>query len=233
MLAAVALLAACSPDEEDGITSDAVNLAVFVPFTTEDGVKLRGRRFGTGEVFVILAHMFPSEQTSWYPFARVLEENGYSAFTLDFRGYGVSEGKREISEIDKDLLAAIELARSEGARQVFLVGASMGGTAALKVAAHRSVAGVVAISAPVEFLGLDVTEDVALVEEPKLFVATEDDRSAAINASTLFESAQGSKELEVFAGSAHGTNIFSSEIGAELEALILEFLATHTLNNGG
>ncbi|MFQ5872621.1 MAG: alpha/beta fold hydrolase, partial [Dehalococcoidia bacterium] len=214
----------------DGITSDALTLEVFVPFATEDGVTLRGRRFGEGDAFVILAHMFPAEQTSWYPFASELAGNGYAAFTFDFRGYGASDGERVISDIDKDLEAALDLARSGGAKQVFLIGASMGGTASLKVAAREPVAGVVTISAPVQFMSLDVEEDVSLVDEPKLFVATEDDRSAAINASNLFESAQGTKEIKIFSGSAHGTDVFGSQVGTELEVLLLEFLSTYSMN---
>lgn len=212
---------------EEGLNS-AVTLEVFVPFITEDGVVLRGRRFGDGDIYVILTHMFPSDQTSWYPFARVLAEEGYTALTLDFRGYGVSEGEKVIEEISKDVNAALTLAQSSGAKQVFLMGASMGGTAALKLAATESVAGVVAISAPLEFMGLNVEQDIGEVEEPKLIVASEDDRSAAIYASKLYELANGDKELKIYPGSAHGTAIFSSEDGNALQALLLDFLESHS-----
>ena len=217
---------------DEGLNS-AVTLEVFVPLTTEDGVLLRGRRFGDGDVFVILFHMFPSDQTSWYPFAQVLADEGYTALTLDFRGYGVSEGERAIEDIGKDAEAALKFVQSSGAKQVFLVGASMGGTASLKLAATESVAGVVAISAPLEFMGLDVEQDIGEVDEPKLIVASEDDRSAAIYASKLYELASGSKELKMYSGSAHGTALLSGDAAEDIQVLLLDFLENHSQTTDG
>ncbi|MEE9162140.1 MAG: alpha/beta fold hydrolase [Candidatus Neomarinimicrobiota bacterium] len=194
----------------------------------EDGVKLRGRFFGRGNVYVILAHMYPADQVSWYPFAQVLAEAGYKAFTFDFRGYGVSEGEKVIPSIDRDLEAALELARARGATQVFLVGASMGGTAALKVAAREDVSGVVVLSAPLEFKGLDAGDDVSMVSEPLLLIASERDRSAAASATRIFEDAPGGAELSLLPGSAHGTDMLESNAGDEVRELLLEFLRTHT-----
>ena len=212
----------------DGVTSDAVDLEVFISFISEDGVKLRGRLFGQGEAFVVLSHAYPEDQTSWYPFAGELANNGYAVFTLDFQGYGVSEGKKEVPRTDEDLVGAVELVQGRGAKQVFLVGASMGGTAALKVAAREDVSGVVTISAPVEFRGLDVRDDVSTVSAPKLFIASEGDRSAAVSASQLFENAPGESDLHIVSGSAHGTDIFDGEAGDEVRGLILNFLAAHS-----
>ena len=216
--------------EVSGIVSGALTVEVFVPFTTTDGVVLRGRFFGNGDTTVILAHMFPADQTSWYPFAGEVADAGYAALTFDFRGYGVSEGERVISEIDKDLQAAVALARSKGGQRAFLVGASMGGTASLKVAAREKVSGVVAISAPEEFRGLDALADVLNVVEPKLFVAAEGDRGAAISARNLYQKASDPKELAILSGSAHGTHIFSSAEAEQLKTLVLDFLQAHRNN---
>ncbi len=39
-----------------------------VSFATDDGLTLRGHLFGTGDSWVILSHMFPDDQTAWFPF---------------------------------------------------------------------------------------------------------------------------------------------------------------------
>ncbi|MBI2865748.1 MAG: hypothetical protein HYX99_00090, partial [Chloroflexi bacterium] len=44
---------------------------------TSDGLRLSGHVFGGGQDAVILAHMYPDDQTQWYPFALFLSELGY------------------------------------------------------------------------------------------------------------------------------------------------------------
>ncbi len=79
-----------------------------VTFMTEDDIELNGNIFGSGNKWVILSHMYPTDQTSWFEFAEILilEEDGYSVLTYDFRGYGKSGGSQDISKLDIDLAAA-------------------------------------------------------------------------------------------------------------------------------
>ncbi|MGC2444752.1 MAG: hypothetical protein WA409_15285, partial [Candidatus Binatus sp.] len=58
-----------------------------VSFTTSDGVLLRGHLYGSGSTGVILAHMYPADQSDWTDFAQVLAAHGYQALTFDFRGF--------------------------------------------------------------------------------------------------------------------------------------------------
>jgi hypothetical protein len=64
-------------------------------FKTEDGIDINGNVFGSGSRWVILSHMFPTEQASWFDFANYLAENGYIVLTYDFRGYGKSGGSKD------------------------------------------------------------------------------------------------------------------------------------------
>ena len=105
--------------------------------------------------------MRPADQESWWPFARVLKDKGYQVLAYDFRGYRDSQGELDIDNIDKDVQAALDFMKSEGVSKVFLIGASMGGTASLKIASGEEVTGVITLSAPPAFEGLDATEDVA------------------------------------------------------------------------
>ena len=73
------LLAACSlaltgcggegpaPDLSD---SEAVE------FDSRDGVELEGRLFGEGATAVVLSHMLPADQRSWFDYAGRLAEQG-------------------------------------------------------------------------------------------------------------------------------------------------------------
>src|SRR3990172_347800 len=97
-----------------------------VTFASTDGLELSGRLFGEGDTAVVLAHMYPADQGSWKEFAQELAEKGYMAVTFDFRGYGRSQGPKEVSQMDRDVEGALDFAKARGARSVFLAGASMG-----------------------------------------------------------------------------------------------------------
>ena len=61
---ALVAFAACSSEEEAPPLGPGE-----VEFTSTDGVTLRGRHYGDGALTVVLAHMRPSDQESWTPFA--------------------------------------------------------------------------------------------------------------------------------------------------------------------
>lgn len=218
-------MAACGGDEETPHPTPPSGVSQAVSFQTADDLTINGHLFGSGEKIVILCHMRPSDQTSWYGFAEELAKAGYSALTFDFRGYGESEGKKELSQIDLDVEAAIASMRERGYGSIYLVGASMGGTASLIVAAREDVAGVVTVSAPARFEDLNAEEVVGQVGERKLLIASEGDSSAMTSLERLFEQAPEPKEEKVFAGSEHGTTLLEGEHGEELKAAIMAFLA--------
>jgi dienelactone hydrolase len=198
-----------------------------IRFTTEDGVELAGDLRGRGSTAVVLAHMFPANRTSWAEFASILAEEGYLALNFDFRGYGASDGTRTIPELWRDVLAAAEAARGQGASRVILVGASMGGTAALVAASRAELDGVVTLSAPTTFMGLAAsTEVVQAVDEPKLFLASEGDGSAADAAQAFYNASPGPKRVEIVTGDEHGTDLLEGGQAEVARRLILDFLAT-------
>lgn len=195
-----------------------------VRFTSTDGVQLGGHIFGSGSAGVVLAHMYPADQTSWFDTATQLAARGYLVLTFDFRGYGESAGKKQIDQIDKDLEAAVQEIQTRGASSVALVGASMGGTVSLIVAARTKVAAVATLSAPVEFRGLSARQAVAAITVPKLFLAAEKDAGAA-SAVELDRLASPPKELELFPGSDHGTNMLTGSSAEAVRKRLFDFLA--------
>jgi pimeloyl-ACP methyl ester carboxylesterase len=178
-----------------------------VRLETADGLSLRGNLFGQGDTAVILAHMFPADQKSWSEFAKELVDEGdYTVLTFNFRGYGLSEGTKDIAKIDQDMQAALEFMESK-ADQVFLIGASMGGTAALKVASQMRVAGVATLSAPNEFRGLSATAGLDSIEGAKLFIAARQDGDAPATVRFFYNSVGEPREMELVEGGAHGTDL--------------------------
>jgi pimeloyl-ACP methyl ester carboxylesterase len=192
-----------------------------VTFQTSDGVTLEGRRFGTGEDFVVLAHMLPASMESWFDFAAVLADEGYSAIAFNFRGYGNSEG--DGFSVSTDATAAFDLAMDAGAARVFGIGASMGGTGVLASNGNREFVGVASLSAPAVFEGSDAVGGVATATAPLLLIAAEDDAPYPEEADTI-RAVRPDAEVLILTGSRHGTDLFIDH-GDELEAALLEFLA--------
>lgn len=194
---------------------------------TTDGLRLSGHVFGGGQDAVILAHMYPDDQTQWYPFALFLSELGYQVLTFDFRGFGESEGQIDVARNYRDIQAAVTLLKNRGGRNIYLIGASMGGTASLKaltLGPIPEVRAVVILSSPVEFQGLSVRRTMLRVQVPALFLAAEDDGGAAADARWLYENAGGPGQLRLWPGSEHGTELLQGPSGWEIRGAILDFL---------
>jgi len=195
-----------------------------VTFQTEDGVTLSGTLFSEGGVGVVLSHMFPTDQTSWHAFARMLTANGYMALAYDFRGYGKSGGEKQIDQIDRDVRAAAKFLRAQGAQRIILIGASMGGTASTKVAASVGADGLVVLSSPQSFQGLAVTEaDLKSFNGPSLWIGSRGDAATA-DTEAMHAGANQPKTLHVYEGNAHSTYIFDTADGPDLTQRLIDFL---------
>jgi pimeloyl-ACP methyl ester carboxylesterase len=119
--------------------------------------------------------------------------------------------------------------RKLGKRKVFLVGASMGGIASLVAGANvkPAVDGVVSVSAPARFLGLDAVATAPRLRVPVLYVAAEGDDNAgydfsedarAMHAAT----ASADKRLEILPGGLHGVGLVAGS--ARVKTLVEAFL---------
>ena len=197
--------------EEEPTGEENAPLEGEVTFKTEDGIDIGGNIFGTGKKWVILSHMYPTDQTSWFDFARELADKGYIVLTYDFRGYGKSGGSQDIPNIYKDLEAALNFVKQYDTEKIFLIGASMGGTASLIVASKEEVDGVVSFSSAMEFRGLSAEGTVQDIECPKLFMASQGDGDAADVANKFYEDSSTPKYMTILNGSLHGTFVFEEE----------------------
>lgn len=226
----------CAPSRQEERNAD-IAASTAVSFRSSDGVKLGGRLFGDGRVGVVLAHMFPADQTSWWAFARVLAAKGFTVLTFDFRGYcpggaaGCSEGQRDVAAMWQDVVGAVDFMVARGLVRVMLVGASMGGTASLLAAAQPgvSIVAIVALSAPQSFEGLTADPTVlGNVTAAKLFVAGNGDPTgAATAAQAMYDESPPPKQVEIVTSSDHGTDLLTGNQSGRVQTLIMGYLEQH------
>lgn len=239
LLTCLALLASACGNASEEALANAVAGSVPVTFRSADGVELAGRLFGDAtraRTGIVFAHMLPADQSSWFAFADRAAGEGYLALTFDFRGYcpggdaGCSQGEKDVSTDATDLAAAVAFLRSRGVESVALIGASMGGTAALLVAADQGdrIAAVITLSAPQSIEGLVAGPDVlARISAAKLFVAGAFDGTAAAAAQAFSDEAQAPSRLEIVTSDDHGTDLVTGSQAEIVRNLLLSELAQY------
>jgi pimeloyl-ACP methyl ester carboxylesterase len=204
-----------------------------VSFEAPDGGVVHADRYGEGGHWVVLVHGARFDKGSWAEQARRLAAEGFTALAIDLRGYGRSRAgsaSEAPSLLDEgyplDVLAAARFARAEGAREVSVVGGSLGGWAAGRAAVHGEIDRLVLLAhAPVE--------EPERMQGRKLFILAEGDfRGEGIprlpDIRDQYERAPGPKELVLLEGSAHAQHLFATDQGERLMAEILRFLRAPT-----
>ena len=196
--------------------------STLVHFTTQDHVRLAGLLYGHGgTTAIVCSHMWPSSKADWFAAAPWLAARGFLVLAYDFRGLGDSQGQPDFFELDKDLIAAIAFVQSLGAEKVVLLGASGGGAITLKVAAKVRVAAVITLSADY-FAAAPTQQEVLAITAPKLFVSSQND-AYIHDTIQIFTWAKQPKELYLYPGSAHGTNLFETEYRQDVIERIIVF----------
>lgn len=175
----------------------------------------------------ILVHGRDWDASGWRDVAQGFVARGVAALALNLRGYDGSSGKTsefappaEWSPV-ADLRAAKALLRDRGAREIALVGASMGGHAILASSFEADVECIVSVSAPVVAVPDELSRRIA---GRKLFVCADGD-SAAPHVLRCFDVASKPKTLLMFGGSEHSRGMFAAPYGPEAIAAIIDFVA--------
>lgn len=196
----------------------------MVIFRAPAGPRLVGLLLGKGTTGIVLSHELRANLCNWLPFARVLAKSGYRVLAFDFSSHGSSGmSNRAAGGIDREVVAAGRLLLARGVQKLYVVGASMGGTASIVAATELGprLAGVASLSGPAQFDGLDAAAAAAQLTVPSLFVAAADDAPFADDARTLHAAVQApDTSLEIVPGSSHGTFLLTQHI----RALLLGFL---------
>ena len=179
---------------------------------------------------MVLAHQNGANLCQWLPYGQLLAAKGYRVLALDFVGFGSStQAKHSYVE---DLTTAVTYLREKGATKVVLVGASMGGTMSLAAAAaiKPAVDGVVALSSPSTFDGVNVIPMVSRLTVSALFIAGEMDPvyAASIKQMSAAAPAKGNTLL-IVPSYEHGVRLVPDGVtgGPEVRTAVETFLAAH------
>jgi dienelactone hydrolase len=171
----------------------------------------------------ILCHGQSWDASGWRDIAPQLVARGIPALALNFRGYDRSTGKTTPASTVADVHAAKVWLKASGAKDIALVGASMGGHAVLASSFERDIECVVSVSAPVQPVDDALSRKVT---GRKLFIcANEDSMGAAPHVLRTFDLCDRPKTLLMFGATEHSIGMFHAPYGGEVIAAILDFVA--------
>jgi pimeloyl-ACP methyl ester carboxylesterase len=204
----------------------------LVKFGPDGAANLVGVVFGTGRTGLVFAHQSRANRCQWAAYAIESAKAGYRTMTFDFPGSGESP-----AGVDNDaaVIAAAAYLRAQGVQTVVLIGASMGGNAVLAAAARIDppVAGVISLSAPALFQGIDAVAAVHGLAVPVLYAACQNDPGYPEDASKLYAATPGNhpRALLVVPGcSSHGVQLVDPTKQPEatsVRSAVDDFLAAH------
>lgn len=198
--------------------------------TTADGVRLYTVAAGSGTTAIVLAHQGRSNLCDTLPYAATLVAAGFRVLAFDFRGNGRSESPtRNRLALGNDLAAMVERSRADGAKHVFLIGASMGGAAVVQNTAALDVDGRISLSGTRLWPGFGINHPDSLprIRAPFLYVGTRSDWRAPLKEALGIFRRIGShdKRTALYPGSDHGWGLVAdTATGARTRALILNWL---------
>jgi pimeloyl-ACP methyl ester carboxylesterase len=193
-----------------------------ISFRASDKIALRGVVLGRGRTGVVLGHERGADLCNWLPFARTLAARGYFALAFDFRNHGSSAFAPELN-LDRDMRAAAGVLRARGAKRIELVGASMGGTAAVDAGAAVHAVKVASLSGPSTFGPLDAVAGIRKLRVPVLLLVGSGDDGFVGEAKIVAAAGRrGTTTLSIQDSTAHGTALLAR---GPSRALLLKFLA--------
>ncbi len=201
-----------------------------VSFPTQDGGLVYADLYGTGDHAVVLAHGGSFNKESWEKQARILAAANFRVLAIDFRGYGKSTGPGQSDPLSAplqlDILAAVRYLRAAGAKNVSIVGGSMGGSAA----GDASIASKPGEIDRIVFLGAAPNGPAEKLKSAALFIVAREDASGdhelrLPRIRAQYEKAPEPKELIVLDGSAHAQYLFQTDQGDRVMREILRFLS--------
>lgn len=192
---------------------------------TLDGAVIRGRLDDPGSAAggtgILLAPGAVFDAASWQPLAHELAARGARVLAIDYRPGTLSEAEAERTRtLGLDVLAGVECLRRAGAREISLVGASLGAIAVSSAAAHPRLGGVERIA----FLSPPDLVEPERMPGRKLVVFSSDEPLAP-RVRALYARLAPPKDLVALPGRAHAQHIFATPQAEALTTRLLDFLA--------
>jgi len=208
-----------------------------VSFTTTDSIKIAATFYKAQKpngVAVILLHMRARDRSTWEDFAGKLNDAGFDALAIDFRGHGESGGPRvdqfteqDYQNLTLDVAAAEQYLKSKDPKvKIVLAGASIGANTALNYAAQNpNIAAIVLLSLGIDYKGVKTDETSKQISAP-VFLATSSDDPQSYQGLETWQANIKNLESLTFTDAGHGTNMFSPH--PELADKIIDWLKEKT-----
>lgn len=187
--------------------------------TNGAGYSVAAVDLGSGSSAVVLAHQSDGSLCEWLPYAEQLAARGFRVLAFDFVGSGSSSLPKQNTYVE-DLRTAVAYLREHGAQHVMLVGASMGGTMSVVAAAAITppLDGVVVLSPPLAFDGVNAERAAPSLRSPVLYVAGATDGDFATYAKAISDATPTELRTLVVADTAqHGIRLLDSEVRASFQ----------------
>jgi pimeloyl-ACP methyl ester carboxylesterase len=213
-----------------GSTSGIAARALWL--ITRDRVRLYAIEASHGTLGVVLAHQGGSDLCEELPYAKTLVDAGLRVLAFDFRGNGHSArpSKNRLA-YRRDFTAAIKQLRTDGATHVFLIGASMGGAAAVQNSGGLPLTGVVSLSGTRLWSGYGINKPgPRALRAPFLYVGSKSDWRAPLKEARSIVRKVGSRDKRsiFYRGSRHGWELVDfAPFAAKSRALILAWIRGH------
>ena len=183
------------------------------------GAALKAVIVGAGTTTFVLSNESDQNLCSWLPFVRTLNAYHYTALLYDYQ---------DPAELSADARAGAIAARAAGARQIVLMGASVGARASINAAATAppGIVAVISLSAErtVRSDPTDLVKSARRVTTPTLLISTRDD--PFVNDATIpLLKTLGStrKRALILPGADHGTSLLTDGNRSRVQAAILAF----------
>jgi pimeloyl-ACP methyl ester carboxylesterase len=203
-----------------------------VSFPTDDGGVVFASVYGTGAKGLVLAHGGAiHNKESWTLQAQELMAQGFHVLAIDLRGYGNSHGPGDANPMGAplhlDILAAVRYLRQHGAKDISIIGGSMGAGAA----GDASIASKPGEISCVVMLGGAPNGSAGKLTSASLYIVARDDTSGdGPRLPWIREQYQRSpqpKKLVVLDGSAHAQALFNTKDSARVLLEVTQFLSAH------
>jgi len=223
------LASAFAPGNPTAAPTEEIISSHEVSFETLDNATITGELYGSGKTAVVFSVMGDCNP-GWRELAQLTAAQGLMTLTYPWRDCGSAGPMGEeqlVRNFVNDARGAINFVRDQGAENVILVGASLGGIASAKLANESKASGLIVLASPPKIPNHDfVIEASDLdVDIPKLFITAENDSVIpASETRKTYEMAAEPKEWQTYPGTAHGTDLFKTENGKDAQERILAFI---------
>ena len=200
-----------------------------------DGQRLYAISGGSGHTGILLVpESPPGSVCGWLPYIKTLEDAPLRVLSIDYRGTGNSavEPGRAAHAFGRDLSAAVDQLRADGATKIILLGASFGGAAAMRYGPTLPVDGVVSLSGETALpeYGVDAIRELPHLHLPLLIVGSRNDSYLSVGAARRLLRRAGTKDkqLKIFPGSWQGWEIVEeAPYASRARTTILDWIHSH------